>query len=87
MTKQYREELEVMSRAEFDEWIEALREAFRAPTWEFPSEIRTLADCFQPLNQLQLQRGFRARLTSDFELRLELEVVSGAEVSLTIRNL
>ena len=81
LTKRYRETLEIMVRSEFDEWIEALREAFRSPSWELPSELRTLADCFQPLNQFSYKR-FPGSLDERFRLRLELEVASGTEVAL-----
>lgn len=81
LTKRYRETLEIMLRSEFDEWIEALREAFRSPSWELPSELRTLADCFQPLNQFSYER-FPGSLDERFRLRLELEVASATEVAL-----
>ena len=81
LTKRYREKLEIMLRSEFDKWIEALREAFRAPSWEIPDEIRTLADCFQPLHQFSYER-FPGSLDERFRLRLELVVASSTEVAL-----
>jgi hypothetical protein len=78
--------LELVSSADADSWIEAIRGAYCSPLNGHPDEIRTLADYFQPVRTTGYER-FPGSVDPRFRLRLELEAATPDEVVLDISEL
>jgi len=83
----YRRGLELVSSADFDSWIEAIRGAYRSPASDYPDEIRTLADHFQPVLRTTGYVRFPGTVDPRFRLRLELEAATTDEVVLDVSEL
>jgi hypothetical protein len=83
----YRRGLELVSSADFDSWMEAIREAYRSPLSDYPNEIRTLADYFQPVLRATGDARFPGSVDPRFRLRLELEAATTDQVVLDISEL
>lgn len=83
----YRRGLELISSADADSWMEAIRTAYRSPLKDYPTEIRTLADYLQPVLGGTGFARFPGSVDPRFRLRLELEAATTDEVVLDISEL
>jgi hypothetical protein len=83
----YRRGVELISNADADSWMEAIREAYRSPLNDYPNENRTLADYFQPVLGRTGFARFPGSVDPRFRLRLELEAATTDEVALDVSEL
>lgn len=83
----YRRGLELVSSADFDSWVEAIRAVYRSPLNDYPNEIRTLVDYFQPALRTTGFARFPGSIDPRFRLRLELDAATSDEVVLDISEL
>lgn len=83
LSTRYERGLELVSSANAQSWMEAVREVVHSPWKTYPDEIRTLADYFQPVPEMR----FPGDLDPRFRLRLELEVAQSDAVVLDVTEL